>query len=145
MKEILIRLIYVSTNTIEGDDKMVMAEIEQILATARHKNAENHVTGALMFNAGCFAQVLEGEQEAVQDTFERIQYDRRHSEVVMLSLEPIAQREFSNWSMAYHGVNTKASEMFADITDKSGFNAENLKSHDIFNLVKQHLIEAESA
>ena len=144
MKENLIRLIYVSTNTIQGDDKVVMAEIEQILATARHKNAENHVTGALMFNAGCFAQVLEGEQEAVQNTFERIQYDRRHSEVVMLSIEPITQREFSNWSMAYHGVNTKSSEMFGDITHQSGFDADNLKSHDIFNLVKQHLIEAES-
>lgn len=143
MTENLIRIIYVSVNEIKGDDKVLMTEIEQILATARHKNAENHVTGALMFNAGFFAQILEGDQEAVQNTFERIQYDRRHSAVALLSLEPITQREFPNWSMAYHGANTKAAQIFENIAHQSGFNDENLKGHDIFNLVKQHLTESE--
>ena len=85
----LYRLVYISRNEILGDDAVIRREIEQILERARDKNPQANITGALMFNAGSFAQVLEGSHDDIQDTFERIQCDPRHSHVVMLSLEPV--------------------------------------------------------
>jgi len=139
----LYRLVYISRNEILGDDAVIRREIEQILERARDKNPQANITGALMFNAGSFAQVLEGSHDDIQDTFERIQCDPRHSHVVMLSLEPVEEREFSNWSMAYFGSDSTASPKFGDITHGSDFNAALLKGGRILDLIKEHMQEAE--
>ena len=143
METNLYRLVYISRNEIIGDDATIRREIEQILVSARQKNPQAKITGALMFNAGSFAQVLEGPHDDIQDTFERIQCDPRHSHVVMLSLEPVKQREFFNWSMAYFGTDSTASAKFGDITHSSDFNAVLLKGGRILDLIKEHLQEAE--
>ncbi|WP_338661742.1 BLUF domain-containing protein [Pararoseomonas sp. SCSIO 73927] len=96
------RLIYVSQNTLHGPVEDMKREVDQILAVSRHNNARDGITGALLFNSSCFAQVLEGELDAVHGVFERIQMDPRHSETVVLACEP-ASREFGDWSMAYAG------------------------------------------
>ncbi|MCD2451366.1 BLUF domain-containing protein [Methylicorpusculum oleiharenae] len=140
----LFRLVYISRNEISGDEATVRREIDQILASARVKNPIENITGALMFNAGCFAQVLEGSHDEIQNTFERIQCDPRHSHVVILAFEPASERSFSNWSMAYLGTNSNASAKFGDITNKSGFDPALLEGDHIFDLLKEHLIEAES-
>jgi hypothetical protein len=143
MENNLYRLVYISRNEIIGDEATIRREIEQILVSARQKNPQANITGALMFNAGSFAQVLEGPHDDIQDTFERIQCDPRHSHVVMLSLEPVKEREFSNWSMAYFGTDSIASAKFGDITHGSDFNAALLKGGRILGLIKEHLQEAE--
>ena len=76
--------------------------MDQILAVSRRNNARDGITGALLFNECCFAQVLEGASNSVHEVFERIQLDRRHGDTVVLSFEP-APREFGEWSMAYAG------------------------------------------
>ena len=85
MPNALYRLAYISRNEIIGDEASIRAEIEQILASARAKNQNYQITGALMFNAGYFAQILEGAHDEIQAIFERIQYDARHSQVIILS------------------------------------------------------------
>ncbi|MDI1292469.1 MAG: BLUF domain-containing protein [Methylobacter sp.] len=144
MNKLLYRLVYISRNEIAGDDETVRREIEQILATSRVKNPVAHISGALMFNAGCFAQVLEGSHDEIVNSFERIQCDPRHSHVVVLTFETMAERRFSNWSMAYLGTDSKASAKFGDIMQQSGFNAVLLKGDRIFDLLNEHLLEAES-
>lgn len=135
------RLVYISRNEITGDDAAIRQEIEQILATAQAKNPASNVTGALMFNSGCFTQVLEGAYDEVQNTFERIQYDPRHSQVSILSFDPVAERVFTNWSMAYVGQDSEAGAKFRDITQKSGFDPKKLEGDQVFDLLKQHLFE----
>jgi hypothetical protein len=144
MNEPLYRLVYISRNEIKGDDATILREIEQILVSSRIKNPIANISGALMFNAGRFAQVLEGPHDDIQNCFERIQCDPRHSHVVVLSFEPTAKREFSNWSMAYLGADSAASAKFGGIMHKSGFDAALLKGERIFDLLKEHLLEAES-
>ena len=61
------------------------------------------MTGALVVDGGCFAQALEGPREAVERTFERIQRDARHSDVVVLQLAAVGRRGFPAWSMAFVG------------------------------------------
>ena len=99
----LYRVLYCRRPVIATEPDARTQDIRSILATARRRNASDGITGGLMFSHGCFAQVLEGPMEAVTDTFERIQQDERHAEVIVLQAEPIAVRGFPAWSMAYAG------------------------------------------
>lgn len=144
MNTALCRLIYISTLQIEGGDAAVQAEIDNILDVAREANAAADITGALMFNNGCFAQILEGKLDNVEETFERIQCDERHADVVILSLETVEQRRFSSWSMGYVGNEKTVAEQFERIRIESGFDPKKVPSDSIFNLLHQNLIEAEA-
>lgn len=96
----LFRLVYCSRNAIlaqQGDPAM---EVTSILAASRANNARDGVTGALLYSEGCFAQALEGELDAVQRTFERIQRDLRHNDVVVLQAGRVEGRLFGAWDMA---------------------------------------------
>ncbi len=98
----LYRVLYCSRPAIAGETE---ADIADILAVARRRNAVDAITGGLMFSKGCFAQVLEGPIEAVTETFERIQRDERHRDVTVLQVGPVAARDFPAWSMAYTGAD----------------------------------------
>lgn len=95
------KILYCSRNLIEGEDAKRKAEINQILQTARQKNKQQNVTGALLFNSGYFAQALEGPRLAIEQIFERIQRDPRHGDVTVLSSQTDGHRDFPEWSMAY--------------------------------------------
>lgn len=141
----LYRLVYVSRNDIDGNDDRIGDEIRHILQTARRNNVEKCVTGALMFNSGCFAQVLEGPHDAVQDIFERIQCDTRHSHVSILAFEEVPDREFEHWSMAYVEADRGPVECFRDIRWESGFDDGKLSGERVFELLREHLADGANA
>ena len=60
MSSDLYRLVYYSVNRVAGETPVVSAEIGAILAKSQSNNAQAGITGALIFNNGIFAQVLEG-------------------------------------------------------------------------------------
>jgi hypothetical protein len=99
------RLIYCSRNVISqaipGAD--VSEQIAAILATARRCNKADNVTGALLFTASGFAQVLEGPRDIVERTFERISADPRHADVTILTFTPTERRSFPDWPMGFSG------------------------------------------
>ena len=98
----LFRIVYYSRKAPlleEGD----AVGVEQILTVSRRNNARVGVTGALMFNSGCFAQVLEGGQTLVETTFNRIAFDPRHSGIVVLQAEAAAELNFPHFSMDFVG------------------------------------------
>ncbi len=103
----LYRLIYCSRNAIapaESQNPLGMeAEIRAILGSARLRNDADNVTGALLFTASGFAQVLEGPREVVERTFQRISCDPRHADVTVLSFTPTERRSFPDWSMGFCG------------------------------------------
>ena len=103
MDEQLFRVIYCSRNRIRGSAVDIETEIRKILHTSRANNAALSVTGALRYNSGNFAQVLEGPVEAVGKIFEKIQRDLRHSEVTVVENGLTGERYFANWSMAFSG------------------------------------------
>ena len=102
----LYRVLYCSRNEIAGPVDAVRAEIGGILAKSRANNARDGITGGLLYGVDCFAQVLEGPYEAVQDAVERIQCDDRHTDVAVLQSGPVAARDFPDWSMAFAGAGT---------------------------------------
>ncbi len=100
MEQQMYRILYCSRNLIdEGGDRSNQA-IGQILEKARTNNRRRNVTGALLYNAGYFAQVLEGPKVAIEQVFERIQQDPRHGEVTVIDCSAIDLRDFPEWSMA---------------------------------------------
>jgi len=82
------------------------AEISRILATARRVNAENGVTGLLLYSDDAFLQVLEGEEAAVRETFGRIQADPRHAEVTVLAEGARDGRAYPDWTMGFRHLDT---------------------------------------
>ena len=106
---------YYGRNRISADGEALETAVAQILATNQANNAKAAITGALMLNSGCFAQVLEGPVGAVKATFARIQRDDRNGEVSLLGLDGMEPRSFGNWSMAFVGASIRDSEHLAAI------------------------------
>lgn len=119
----LFRLVYCSQATIPADDTL---ELSRILAVSRSNNVQAEVTGAMLHNQGCFAQVLEGPLGSVQEVFERIQCDVRHNAVVVLQAERVGRRLFRAWDMALvraadpAGVNALLRPALADPSTEAG-------------------------
>lgn len=76
-------------------------ELVGILEQARVANAAREITGILLYAEGSFFQVLEGEADAVDETFARIARDPRHADIVVVVREPIHHRSFPDWSMGF--------------------------------------------
>jgi len=93
--------VYCSRNQIRGTPEEIIREIRIILSSARRNNPRTEVTGALLFNEGLFAQVLEGPVDSVSPIFEIIQRDPRHSDITVLENGEAERRDFPEWSMAF--------------------------------------------
>ena len=145
MTQSLRRLVYYSRNHVSGDGAVFAANVDDILAKSRTNNARDHITGALLFNAGCFAQVLEGPIENVEAAFERIQQDDRHGDVSLLAFDPIETRSFPNWAMGFVGMSDTNAERFAGIGSSSGFDPALLSGDQIHTLLRDLTIEEEAA
>jgi hypothetical protein len=75
--------------------------MQELLAKARDFNAAHGISGMLLYRDGQFVQVLEGEEAVLRTLYGKIQKDPRHTDVVTLTDEPLDQRKFGAWSMAY--------------------------------------------
>lgn len=91
----LIHLIYSSAATCALQHE----DLVQLLEKSRKNNSETGVTGMLLYENGSFFQVLEGPPEAVDQLYERISQDERHTKAVTIIREPIAKRTFGEWTM----------------------------------------------
>lgn len=139
----LYRLVYASKNLLQGPEAGVTAEVRQILDASQRNNEAVGVTGALMFNAGSFAQVLEGPRAGVEATFERIQRDLRHSDVTVLQCGPTESRGFANWSMAFVGQSANGQARFSGLAAESGFDLSRLDGDRVFSMLHGLVMEEE--
>lgn len=91
----LIRLIYTSRAAVPFD-RPALSEL------ARRADAANRgvgITGVLVYASGSFAQVLEGEGDAVRRLYRVIELDPRHRDVQLHWDEPVEFRRFAAWNM----------------------------------------------
>ncbi|HYI47261.1 MAG TPA: BLUF domain-containing protein [Allosphingosinicella sp.] len=145
MTQDLYRLVYYSRNCVAGHAEAHEGAVRAILAASRANNPRAGVTGALLFNAGCFGQVLEGARRAVESTFERIQRDPRHAEVSLLAFEPAAARAFPNWAMAWLGSEARGAARFGDIAQGSGFDPSRMSADALFETLQRLALEEEKS
>ena len=97
-------LTYFSKSALKGNVDSIKHQINELLAVAQKNNSSKSITGALLYSGGYFIQVLEGAQKDVEEVFELIMCDNRHSDITVLTNKHVAARSFSKWSMALAGV-----------------------------------------
>ena len=115
------KVVYCSRSSLRHRENGGLDEIRRILARSRDNNREANVSGALVFNAGCFAQVLEGERGAVERIYERIACDPRHRALTVLQSGSGGPRDFADWSMAYAGSVDEAARPLFESTLRAAF------------------------
>lgn len=75
------------------------SEIEAIVSSSISCNATTDVTGMLWADGHHFAQVIEGNPTAVEQTMGRIRTDARHADIEVLFDRQVSSRQFGQWSM----------------------------------------------
>lgn len=92
----LVALTYVSIAMAEWGK----ATFDRIRNSSARHNARLDVTGMLLCSAGSFLQLIEGEERAVINTFNRIERDPRHTDITVVDWQFIVDRHFGQWHMA---------------------------------------------
>ena len=90
-------LIYISTSVKLFDD----IDLKEMLEQSRITNKDRGITGVLLYNKGTFIQVLEGEEEQINATFEKIKADPRHHNIIRMKSGKITERNFTDWWMGF--------------------------------------------
>jgi hypothetical protein len=109
----MIYIVYISRAVVPLTEKDALENLERF----RARNQAKAITGVLLYQGGCFIQLLEGEEETVRETYARIRKDARHTSVFTLIDEPIESREFEDWSMAFRDLDVAPIETHEDFGD----------------------------
>jgi len=97
----LIELSYVSKASYEMDALTLLP----ILKDSLRWNYDHQITGILYYENGYFGQIIEGPENYIQETFEKINKDPKHSVKRILEKREIETRLFPNWSMQFFGAD----------------------------------------
>jgi len=95
------QLVYLSVRRTTDPPAPFGDDVRNILIEARAFNRGVGIGGALLFNGTHFAQVLEGDRDAVLGLMNRILRDPRHSHVTLVEQGWVPERVFPHWVMAF--------------------------------------------
>jgi hypothetical protein len=70
-----------------------------LLMHARERNEVNDLSGMIIYDRGHFFQWLEGTDQALGQTWNKIRNDARHTDIRVLADQPIPTRLFAGWTM----------------------------------------------
>lgn len=98
------QLVYVSKMTKPLSDE----EIEGIVANGTFNNHKNYLTGCLLYTKEYFMQYIEGDVSKLNNLYNRVSKDARHSDILLLRLKPLLHRLFQGYSVK--NFNTHFSE-----------------------------------
>jgi hypothetical protein len=93
------QIAYISTTT--SPHGIEQPEIEQILLHCRKYNAENGVTGILVYHDVHIFQIIESESEIIDKVFVRICNDSRHRGIIVIHDKLVTERAFPRWNMMF--------------------------------------------
>ena len=131
------KIVYCSRSALRHRADEGADEIRRILSRSRENNRAANVSGALIYTLGCFAQVLEGEQGAVERIYERIACDPRHHALTVIEAGHRGPRDFADWSMAYASeVDATARPLFEN-TLRAAFAGPSVKGEAVLALLRR--------
>ena len=143
MEQDLFRILYCSRNLTDITPGLQALALGQIFQTARSNNAKRKVTGALLYSSGYFAQVLEGSMADIEQVFEKIQCDPRHSDVTVLECAGIGSRDFPEWSMARVQPVTPAQAEVAGVALQNAIGSPVAAGSEVLELMRNLVIQEE--
>ncbi|MBO0903195.1 BLUF domain-containing protein [Jiella sonneratiae] len=97
------RVLYRSKAKRIGGAPLAPRDVAAIVDTSVRNNRSCGLSGILLKVDDTFIQLVEGEQRAIEATFERICVDERHSDLVLIDMITAETRLFPEWSMAHVG------------------------------------------
>ncbi len=101
-------LIYVSTAN--NDTTYEMAT--HILNTSWENNRKNGIGGVLLYDKTHFVQMLNGPTDRVDQVFQRITNDERHSNIRLIGEEVMDTQELDEWNMGFLPKSNIITEIF---------------------------------
>src|SRR6476661_10829371 len=120
----MLSLTYVSSATTLLD----AARLVDLLGKIRPRNEEAGLTGLLLYSGGNIIQTIEGPDDVVDATFAAIEHDPLHRGVMVVLREPIAERDFPDWSMGFREVSAddlEGVDGFSDFLRRRGGDSGN--------------------
>lgn len=85
--------------TSQASEQFNKRNLLDLLHTSRGYNTIDNISGLLMHRNGYFLQIIEGEQDVVENLFQRLSNDTRHKNIKMILNRTVESRLFSNWAM----------------------------------------------
>ena len=125
----MLQMIYTS----EAKTKFSPAELQDLLLTARRNDDRDAITGMLLYEDGTFLQVLEGENEVVEATYQRIAADKRHHKIMLIARFEVDHRSFHDWEMGFFDASGgKLLQLpgYSNFLSKRSVELENLEDGD---------------
>ncbi|PKP08705.1 MAG: bluf domain protein [Bacteroidetes bacterium HGW-Bacteroidetes-4] len=135
----LSQLVYISVRSAECTDQ----EIEKILESSIRNNGKIDITGVLLYSDQKFLQVLEGKYKQIIELYDKIKEDKRHKNVVMLSLGSIKERNFPSWQMGSKKISLNDVDFNTRMTDedklefKSILSGKKEQSQKVIDVIKK--------
>ena len=80
-------------------------ELLEMLTRSRANNKRFAITGMLLYYAGQFLQLLEGDETAVRERYGIIARDERHTRVSLVLTGPSSTRDFPDWRMGFRDLD----------------------------------------
>lgn len=128
------QLFYVSTAKVG----FVQSDVDAILKKARMFNPSQQLTGMLLFRAGIFLQLLEGDKEKVNALYQKIKKDPRHRNVFTIFENTAQQRIFRDWSMGFCEIGPIELKMVNEVIGwKRLVRGKDIEPKVILDLLKQ--------
>ena len=128
----LVRLLYFS----RASREMSLADLKDILGTARENNADINVCGMLCYDKRYFLQALEGEREVVNELYLDIADDPRHDEIVIISYEEVPELVFPQWQMGYAGSSAQFTELLKEL-GQTDFSPDDMSAEQAFSFLQK--------
>lgn len=85
-------------------DYIAQNTFHDILNSSIKNNVKDGITGVLLFKSRVFIQLLEGPEDKVEATFQRIIQDPRHENIKLLAKQKVQDRLYGEWSMHFREV-----------------------------------------
>jgi len=82
-------------------------QLRDLLERSRKNNDALNITGLLLYRGGNFMQVIEGDEKSVRSLYDKLSKDPRHKGIFKLFDEPVPDREFPEWSMAFQDLEVE--------------------------------------
>ncbi|AUS05992.1 BLUF domain-containing protein [Pseudotamlana carrageenivorans] len=91
----------------DSNRDVTINNLNELYSAAKANNSKNHITGVLVYKNHNFLQVLEGAQELVDETFERIKNDSRHNNIFKVISTSIEGRIFEDYNFGFTVIDDK--------------------------------------
>ncbi len=99
-------------------------ELKELLSASVRNNEKMGITGMLLYLNNTFMQVIEGNEDDVNELFDKIVNDDRHHKIFKLMEGFIANPFFLTWSMGFKHLHPAEAATLPGFNDVSQFFSE---------------------